>query len=270
MGLTNARFNTRGRYFWDERAPTLEDQALEPFQDAVEMGMTLETLVEAVEAQPYYSQLFTDAFGDDAVTPDRIARAIAQFVRSLVSFNARYDEGRAQVASPLLPFPNFSDAENRGKFRFFVPGRNGRNCAGCHASEAFVNVIPNIPVPDWVTHSINNGLDAVSTTDLGVQEASGLLFDQGKFRIPSLRNIGVRAPHTHDGRFADLDQIVDFYSAGIQNHPNITAALLDEQGEVRNFNFTEQEKSDLVAFLHTLTDTAFLTDEKFSDPFVQP
>lgn len=267
MTLTNAVFNTRGRYFWDERAATLEDQVLMPFQDAVEMGLTLNQLVDIVAAQPYYTQLFIDAFGDAAVTSDRISKALAQFVRSLVSFNAKYDHGRAQVNSPLFPFPNFTDAENRGKDIFNLPGANGINCGGCHATEAFVNVIPNFPVPAFITHGINNGLDATSTTDLGIEESSGLAFDRGKFRIPSLRNVGVSAPHTHDGRFANLGEVVDFYSTGIQNHPNITDALQDGQGGVRHFNFTEDQKSDLIAFLHTLTDYQFLEDDKFSDPF---
>lgn len=270
MTLTNARFNFRGRYFWDERAATLEDQALMPFQDPVEMGLTLAELVEIVEGEPYYGSLFAAAFGDPTVTSDRIARAIAQFVRTLVSFDAKYDQGRVQVGSPLAPFPNFTASENAGKTIFFLPGSNGRNCAGCHASEAFLNVIPLGPPPPFITHAINNGLDATSTTDLGVQESSGNANDQGKFRLPSLRNIGVRAPHGHDGRFATLEDVVEFYSTGIQNHPNLTPGLRDGMGGVLHFNFTTQQKADLVAFLHTLTDTGFLTDEKFSDPFVAP
>lgn len=97
MSLINARFYESGKFFWDERADTLEDQVLEPIQDHVEMGLTLEELVTVVESQDYYPDLFTDAFGDSEVTTDRISRALAQFVRSIVSYRSKYDEGRAQV-----------------------------------------------------------------------------------------------------------------------------------------------------------------------------
>jgi cytochrome c peroxidase len=95
MGLTNARFYQPGKFFWDERAATLEDQVLMPFQNPVEMGLSLEQAVSITESQSYYRDLFTSAFGDPTINADRIARALAQFVRSIVSINSRYDQGRA-------------------------------------------------------------------------------------------------------------------------------------------------------------------------------
>jgi len=134
MPLVNVGFYRPGRMFWDERAETLEAQVLMPFQDPVEMGLTLEALVDGVQAAPYYPTLFTTAFGDDTVTVDRIARALAQFVRSITTFDARWDAGVAATGDPIAPFPNFTAEENRGKDIFFgrhEPGQ-GPLCTGCH------------------------------------------------------------------------------------------------------------------------------------------
>ena len=178
-----------------------------------------------MESQSYYPDLFSDAFDDSVVTTDRIARALAQFVRSLVSFTSPYDEGRSQVNSPLLDFPNFTDQENLGK-ESFMRSTNGQtvNCAGCHNIEAFINS----PAPDPVFSSArNNGLDAESIDDLGVRESTGLRRDTGQFRSLSLCNIAIRLPYMHDGRFATLEEVVDFYSEGIQDHPQLANSLRD-------------------------------------------
>ena len=159
MTLINARFYQRGRFFWDERAATLEEQVLMPFQDPVEMGMTLEQVVSKVKEQPYYPALFEKAFGSTEITSDKISKALAQFVRSIVSFSSKYDQGRAMVASPGANFPNFTTEENTGKNIFFQTIPNGGGaCFGCHTTEAFISANPG---PQ------NNGLDATSTTDLG-------------------------------------------------------------------------------------------------------
>jgi cytochrome c peroxidase len=265
MGLSNARFFNSGKFFWDERAETLEDQVLMPFQDPVEMGLTLEQLEQIVSEQSYYAPLFEDAFGSQTINSDKISKALAQFIRSIVSFSAKYDQGRAQVSTPLQMFPNFTTQENEGKSLFFL-AQNGRiNCAGCHVSEAFLGPIPNNPF--GTTTSVNNGLDAISTTDLGIFETTSNSNDIGKFKVPSLRNIGVRAPYMHDGRFESLEEVIEHYSSGIQNHPNLAPPLRDENGDPIMYNFTDSEKSALVAFLNTLTDQAMLNDEKYSNPF---
>jgi len=124
MGLSNARFYASGKFFWGERADTLEQQVLMPIQDEVEMGMDLTSLVSVVSSQDFYPALFIDAFGDNTISSDRIARALAQFVRSIVSTRSLYDVGRAQVNSPLDDFPNFSRSENLGKRLFNNPGQN--------------------------------------------------------------------------------------------------------------------------------------------------
>lgn len=259
MSLINAKWYDRGRFFWDERAATLEDQVLMPFQDPVEMGMSLRGVVSAVQSQSYYPELFEHAFGTPEIHSDRIAKALAQFVRSIVSINSRYDEGRQEVNIPTNDFPNFSESENNGKRLFFRPvSLGGGGCIGCHSTEAFVN-------PDNGT--TNNGLDETSTDDLGVFEAIRNPAFLGAFKVPSLKNIALTAPYMHDGRFKTLEEVVEHYNSGIQDHPNLGNALKDENGQPIRLNFTAQEKTDLVNFLKTLTDDQITNDVKFSDPF---
>ena len=254
MGLVNARFYNNGRFFWDERAASLEDQVLMPLQDPIEMGMTLDSVVKRVSNLPYYSELFTNAFNDENVSANRISRALAQYVRSIMSYQSRYDEGRAQVQNPNQPFPNFTTQENQGKNLFFNPVLGG--CAGCHGTEAFVSPGPR-----------NNGLDATNTADLGVGGINNNPAQQGLFKSPSLRNIALRAPYMHDGRFATLEEVIDHYSTGVQNNPNLSAPLRQPNGTIKRMNFTPAETVALIAFLNTLTDQSLTEDEKFSDPF---
>jgi cytochrome c peroxidase len=252
MTLINARYYARGRFFWDERAATLEEQVLMPFQDPVEMGMTLDQIVNTVKSQSYYPDLFLKAFGSEEVTSDRISKALAQFVRSIVSYSSKYDEGRAMATSPIASFPNFTAEENMGKDIFFKPiPQRGGACVACHTTEAFIgsNIGPE-----------NNGLDAISTTDLGA--------GNGRFKTTSLRNIALTAPYMHDGRFATLEEVVEHYNSGIKAHPNLSPVLRtpNNGGPVR-LNLNNTQKSALVAFLKTLTDHSIASEVKWSDPF---
>ncbi len=259
MGLTNARFYGRGHFFWDQRAKTLEEQVLMPFQDPVEMGMTLKSLEMRVREAAYYPALFKAAFGSKKVSSEKISFALAQFVRSMVSYGSKYDEGRALVARRSDPFPNFSEEENLGK-RIFVqpPPRGGLGCFVCHQGEGFV-----------AFKATNNGLDARSEDDLGYGEITGLGGDIGTFKVPSLRNVALRAPYMHDGRFATLEEVVNHYSETIQPHANLGPPFFVKDGQVRQIEITARGKSALVAFLRTLSDEKMLADPKFSDPFVR-
>jgi len=254
MGLTQARYYQRGHFFWDERANTLEDQVLQPIQNAVEMGMTLPALEARLNAEPFYTNLFTQAFGSPVVTSELISRALAQFVRSILSWRSKYDLGRP------IGFGNFTAQENLGRQIFF--GQVGTaTCAACHGSDNFVP--PNI---------FNNGLE-FPYVDLGVGGITGRPEDQGVFKVPSLRNIELTAPYMHDGRFATLDEVVEFYNSGVVDNPNLAPPLRvptppgAPPGPPRRLNLTAGQKAALVAFLKTLTDTTVTTDTKFSDPF---
>ncbi len=261
MGLVNARFYKRGRFFWDERAATLEEQVLMPLQDEIEMGMTLTQVVSRINEQPYYKQLFTNAFGSAEVSSDKVSKALAQFIRSMISVSSKYDTGRSNVTQPMQAFSNFTASENSGKSLFFLPPPNGGfGCIGCHSSEAFIT-------PTLGTTS--NGLDAVSTTDKGVFEAIPNQRFLGTFKVPSLKNIAVTAPYMHDGRFATLTDVIDHYSNNIQAHINLGNGLKDNKGNPIRFNMTQKQKDDLLAFLNTLTDNTMLADPKFSNPFIK-
>jgi cytochrome c peroxidase len=251
MGLTNARWYQRRAFFWDERAATLEDQVLQPIQDAVEMGMTLPSLITRLGAEPYYSTLFTNAFGTSTVTTDRISKALAQFVRSIVSTQSKYDIGRGSG------FANFTAQENLGR-QIFIGQVGDATCSACHGTDNFV--------PGGQIH--NNGLEN-PYVDKGLGAISGRPQDEGLFKVPSLRNIELTAPYMHDGRFATLEEVVEFYNSGLVSHPNLSPPLRDPppgNGPLR-LNLTPAQKAALVAFLKTLTDTSVTTDGKFSDPF---
>ena len=247
MNLVNLRFHPRARFFWDERGPNLEDMVLLPIENSLEMGQKVDRLPEALASDQHYPKLFQEAFGDSAITRQRIGRAIAQFLRSMVSYQSGYDRGREAVRSIAEDFPNYSLQENRGKALFM------RNCSICHLEGQEAHFVVNIPV--------NTGLDAdTRNTDGGVGDITLNPADLGHFKSPSLRNVEVTGPYMHDGRFATLDAVIDHYSSGGKDHPN-------KDIRVQPMHFTDSEKAALIAFLKTLTDTTFLTDLRFSDPF---
>lgn len=257
MSLIDAKYYTNGNFFWDQRANTLENQVLIPIQDLVEMGMTLPQLETKLRALNYYPPLFTKAFGDGNITSNRISLAISQFVRSIVSYQSKYDAGRSNFPAipappPNAPFPNFSVQENRGKEIFLSPQFA---CAACHGSETFTAPGPK-----------NNGLD-LTTTDRGFGAVTNNINNDGLFKVTTLRNVELTAPYMHDGRFATLEQVVDHYSSGVKNHPNLSPQLVLPNGQPRLANFSPQDKVALVAFLKTLTDVTVSTDEKYSNPF---
>lgn len=260
MRIANDRWYQRRHFFWDERANTLEDQVLLPIQNPVEMGMSLTALTNRLAAEPFYTNLFGRTFGATNVTSDRLSRALAQFVRSIISTKSKYDAGVSNN------FANFTAQENLGRQIFLGQVSNPPNppatCAACHGTDNFV------PGPALN----NNGLE-FPYVDLGVGGITGNAADNGKFKVPSLRNIQLTAPYMHDGRFASLAEVVEFYDHGVVDNPNLSPPLRlppppgQTVGPVRRLNLTTAQKAALVAFLKTLTDPSIATDEKWSDPF---
>lgn len=257
MSLIDAKYYPNGRFFWDQRAATLEDQVLTPIQDLVEMGMTLPALETKLKALAYYPTLFTKAFGDATITSSRISLALSQFVRSIVSFQSKYDAGRSTLPTAPAPpdnavFPNFTAQENRGKEIFLSPIGG---CAPCHGSETFT-----------APQEKNNGLD-LTTVDRGFGAVTNNTALDATFKSGSLRNIELTAPYMHDGRFATLEQVVEHYSSGVKNHPNLSPQLKLPNGQPRLTNLSAPDKAALVAFLKTLTDVNVTADVKYSNPF---
>lgn len=277
MGFANAGFYSAESFFWDHRAATLEDQVLMPIQDPVEMGMNLEDLVAKIGNLDYYNPLFENAFGSINVTSDRISKALSQFVRSIYSYNTKYDKGIEITNNIFEDFPNFTSAENLGKDIFngkLTPGAIG-TCITCHMP----NAIPlhfEQPIPDNANQVIFSGAepdnigldDNINVPDNGVGAFLGIESFYGHFKTPSLRNIEITGPYMHDGRMATLEEVVEHYSTGVLAHPYLSAHMKNGDGSPRHLDFTPEESASLVAFLKTLTDYELIEDEKYSDPFI--
>jgi cytochrome c peroxidase len=269
MRLVNARFATERRFFWDERASSLETQTTMPIQDHIEMGFSgedgdpdLDSLLRKLSQIDYYNELFIEAYGDSEVTEQRIQNAIAQFVRSIQSFDSKYDENRILVTSDDFNFPNFTQAENRGRMLFIFPPQfnaqgertgGGFGCAGCHQPPEF-DIAPN---------SRNNGV---------IESFSGEL-DLAVTRSPSLRDLfnndGVENTglmHTALTYNETIAHYSDVDAHGFANN-NLDNRLKTPLGDPINFNITNQERGQLRAFLRTLTGSNIYIDPKWSDPF---
>jgi cytochrome c peroxidase len=277
MGFANAGFYSATNFFWDHRAATLEDQVLMPIEDPIEMGMTLEEIVEKLSALDYYKPLFENAFGSKQISTDRIAKALSQFVRSIYSFNSKYDEGIESTQNIFVDFPNFTDQENIGKDIFngkLTPEAIG-TCITCHMPNS-VPLHYEQPIPENANQVIfsgaepdNIGLDlTLDVEDNGVGAILEIPSLYGHFKSPSIRNIEVTGPYMHDGRIETLEELVEHYSTGVLAHPYLSAHMKDGNGDPRHLELTPEESAALVAFLKTLTDHELLTDEKFSNPFV--
>ena len=264
MALVNLRFNPSGRFFWDERAESLESQVLMPIVDENEMGHSLGDVERFLQNDPMYLELFSSAFGDPTITRQRIAMALAQFLRSMISFNSRYDRGLAITGDVTQPFPNYTEQENLGKTEFFGRGR----CAECH--------LPQLPQGGRSSQQhaffqllspMVNGVDSdTPEADEGVFVVTKKVQDIGKFKASSLRNIELTAPYMHDGRFQTLDQVLEHYNWSVKPHPNLDPRLKDFSAN--GMAMPEVQKVALAAFLRTLTDPQFIYDPKFSDPFI--
>ncbi|MBN2172651.1 MAG: hypothetical protein JW731_00875 [Bacteroidales bacterium] len=229
--------------FWDGRRLSLEDQALEPVPNPIEMHQSWPNAMSKLNVHPEYPDLFFKAFETRNIDSTLVTKAIAQFERTLISSNSKWDRylrGEAQL----------SLAENKG-FEIFFTERG--DCFHCHTTILFT---------DNLFH--NNGLDA-EFTDKGLFEVTGNENDLGKFKTPTLRNLVFTAPYMHDGRFTTLEEVVNFYSHNVQWSPTIDPLMKKvEQGGVQ---LTDEEKEYLVAFLKTLTDTTFINNPDYADPF---
>lgn len=273
MRLVNSRFGTEVRFFWNERAPSLELQTTEPIRDHAEMGFSgqngrpaFSSLLPKLQAIGYYKELFRFVYGDETVTETRLQECLSQFIRSIQSFDSRYDAGRAQMPDDGRPFPNFTAQENQGKQLFlnrpaFGPNGirtgGGAGCISCHRPPEF-DIDPN---------SRNNGIIEVIT---------GSTPDLGNTRSPSLRDLTradgtVNSPMMHTGRMPTLRSVIAHYNLIVHNpaqNQNIDPRLTPG-GVGQNLNLTNTETDALVAFLQTLAGNALYTDKRWSNPFQQ-
>jgi cytochrome c peroxidase len=264
MRLANIRFADDSLFFWDRRAASLEIQTTMPIQDHVEMGFSgfsgdpgMDSLLRRLEGVDYYPMLFEYAFGDDEINELRMQKALAQFVRSIVSFDSKFDEGRAITGNNNMPFPNFTQQENQGKMLFFAPpAQGGGGCQGCHRAPEF-DIDPNTG---------NNGIIAFipGTTNP----------DFNNTRSPSLRDLyrpdGIlNGPMMHTGHFRNFREVIDHYNIIVPqpSNPRLDPRLRGPQGAGQQLNFNETQKAALEAFMRTLSGQNLYTDPKWSNPF---
>lgn len=251
MPLFNLMWSNR--FFWDGRAATLRAQVLLPIEDPTEMHESLENAVFKLQQTAIYPELFGKAFGDETINDDRMAKALEQFILSVQSTDSKFDKFRI---NPVLNPLNAEETRGFNLFmREFSPPGSGRpigaDCFHCHGTHLFTN-----------NTFTNNGLD--ENPPIGFNVVSNDANDIGKFKTPSLRNVAVSAPYMHDGRFATLEEVLEHYNSHIKQSPTLDPNL-KSQGV--GLGLTSQDKSDIIAFLHTLTDSVYLNNPAYKSPF---
>ncbi|WP_084417172.1 cytochrome c peroxidase [Mariniblastus fucicola] len=285
MRLINSRFSDERRFFWDERADSLEEQVTQPIQDHAEMGFSgtngdpdFDDLIVKLNATSYYKSLFTMAFGDSAITEARMQDAMAQFIRSIQSFDSKFDAGLTATNGNInAPFPNFSEEENLGKQLFLQapqfqnppPGQprtgirvgGGLGCAACHRGAEFA-------IDPQQGAQRNNGV-------IGVAFEPGSV-DLTNSRSPTLRDIlspegFANGPLMHDGSMSSIDDVLDHYNDITRDdtvNPNLDPRLHGgPNGPGQKLMMTQQERDAVTAFLKTLSGNDVYTNERWSDPF---
>jgi len=270
MRLINTRFAQETKFFWDERAINLETQTTMPIKDHGEMGFSgangdadFATLITKLSAIGYYKELFKMVYGSEEITASKMQLALSQFIRSIQSFDSKYDVGRALAANDGQPFSNFTTQENTGKNLFLTPPvfdatgnrtSGGFGCAGCHRAPEF----------DIALNSHNNGI---------IGKISGTGIDITNTRAPSLRDLvnssGVpNSQMMHTGAITTLQAVIGHYGT-ITNAPgntNLDIKLLPG-GFGQQLHVTAPEVDAVIAFLKTLSGNNVYVDAKWSNPF---
>ncbi len=252
--VLNMRFSNK--FFWDMSSSSLEEQVILPIQNHIEMGMEdMDYLATKLSNVDYYPELFENAFGSPEVNPDKISKALAQFVRSINSFDSTFDREKAN------DFEGFDPLQQQGMTVFLESG-----CNNCHTVTRASELDGEVFFEEDDTGYGGTGLEG---SNIGLQ----LVYDDqgmgnGMFKVPSLRNLAFTAPYMHDGRFNSLQEVIEHYNSGVVAHEELDFRLKDvDTGEPKRLNLDPIEKVALEAFLMTLTDESVLTDTKFSDPF---
>jgi len=257
MSLTNVLWSTQ--LTWDGAFTTLETQAIKPLENTIELHQPLTVGVSKLQASSTYPALFLAAFGTKTITNELVLKALAQFERTLISGNSRYDKY-------MVSRTGFTADEVAGLQLYtthIAPGVvRGAECFHCHAQPLMSS--------NYEGRFFNNGLD-LTFTDPGRSGITGLAVDKGKFIAPTLRNITLTAPYMHDGRFKTLEEVLDHYSDHVQMaSPGLDNNLIQGINNPpfgTHMDLTATEKRQVLAFLKTLTDSTFITDKRFTSPF---
>jgi cytochrome c peroxidase len=237
--------------FWDGREKNLRTMVLRPIANHVEMGIRdFDKLAIKLASIPYYKDLFLKAYGSEEVTVDKISEGLTSFLQSITSNQTKLDKATAGLVE-------LSALEKQGQILFV----DDYDCNACHQVQ---NPVGYLFAQGGIFANI--GLDA-NNPDNGLEAVTKISEDAGKFKIPSLRNVALTAPYMHDGRFADLESVMEHYSTGLQDNPNLDTRLRNGTGSPLHLNIPQNEKKAIIAFLNTLTDHSMITDPKFSNPF---
>jgi cytochrome c peroxidase len=221
---------------WDGGVNHLEVQPLAPITNPVEMDETMANVLVKLRRNQTYRSLFLSAFDSDSITTQRVMYAMAQFMGAMVSAGSKYDQYRGGLAT-LTP----SETNGLSLFR--------THCESCHKEPLMTDM-----------QFRNNGLNPQFSADPGRAMITGMPQDSGLFRVPSLRNVALTDPYMHDGRFSSLTQVLNHYSSGI-----VSSSTLDPLFNNGSLQLTVQDKTDIIAFLYTLTDQRYIADRRFSE-----
>ncbi len=243
MPLFNLAWNFDERFMWNGSELSIERQAFSPVRDPIEMHSDWKEVAEKLEAHHEYPDLFLKAFNATKIDSTLVTKALAQFERTLISANSKFD-------NYLLGIATLTEEELNG-FDVFIREDKG-DCFHCHGGE-------NNPL--WTDNQFhNNALDS-NFTDLGLGSVTGDPNDNGKFKTPSLRNLIYTAPYMHDGRFATIEEVINHYSEGLQNSSTVDPLMKSVlEGGV---HLSDQDKANLKAFLLTLSDPSFVNNPEF-------
>ena len=273
--------DTGSGFFWDARATSLEHQAEETMANPDEMGMSLDDVAARLRATETYPILFDRLANDKGISNETITQALAAFTRNISSTGSKFDKAldrklrsenpdqfffgdqavsgdfdQGSIGSSVSASERYTAEENRGKTLYM------NNCSSCHSSQLPTRL-----------GSFNNGLypdGGYEDKGVGALDNSSGFSQNGVFKAPQLRNVALSGPYMHNGSIQTLEEVVEHYSSGISSHANLSRTLaglsLNPSTGKRGFNFTPEEKQELLAFLHTLTDTELASREELSNP----
>jgi cytochrome c peroxidase len=246
MTLSNLAYSKA--FFWDGRAASIEEQVLMPIQDPSEMHETLVNAVSELQNHEQYPDLFFDAFGTNTVSEENLSKALAQFVRSIISYSFKLAPGGTGRA--------YRDAQQERGFMVYLDEEKG-DCFHCHT----------VTLMNTDFRFVNNGVNDGNATDLGLFGVTANENDKHKFKTPTLLNIKYTAPYMHDGRFNSLEEVIDFYDTGFHVTPSLDPNIrkhADQNGKPIPRLWSEQDKKDLIYFLESLVDEDLLVDPAYA------
>lgn len=240
------------KLFWDGRVNSIEGQVFHPVRTASEMNANWLDITKKIKRSSFYPKMFLKAFGTNEIDSQLISKAIAQFERTLISYNSKYDKVIRNEAKFTI-----EELEGLELINDFTKGA----CSHCHPTDAHGLGTTG----DFSNNGLDDEFNPLKYKDFGLGKTTQNISDNGRFKIPSLRNLAFTAPYMHDGRFNTLEEVLDFYSENIKESINIDSKMVFvHQGGAK---LNKYEKKKIIAFLNTLNDSVFISDKKFGNPF---